>query len=70
MIACVELMLNAVNLNLVAFSHFTTAQPALGMGFVVLLIAVAAAEVGVALALVVSLSGSSETSRQWTASTR
>ena len=48
----VELMLNAVNLNLVAFSRFTDADVALNTQvFVVFIIAVAAAEVAVGLAL-------------------
>ncbi len=61
-IVCVELMLNAVNINFVAFSVFNTEQPAAGISFVVFLIAVAAAEVGVALALIVSLSRTSDIS--------
>ena len=61
-IVCVELMLNAVNINFVAFSVFNAKQPAAGISFVVFLIAVAAAEVGVALALVVSLSRTSDIS--------
>lgn len=55
-VLCVELMLNAVNLNLGAFALFTATEPAAGMSFIVFLIVVAAAEVGVALALVLSLS--------------
>jgi len=55
-IVCVELMLNAVNVNLAAFALFGAKQPAAPMSFVIFLIVVAAAEVGLALALVVSLS--------------
>ena len=48
----VELMLNAVNLTLVAFSRFTDTGVALSTQvFVVFIIAVAAAEVAVGLAL-------------------
>ena len=48
----VELMLNAVNLTLVAFGRFTESSVALSTQvFVVFIIAVAAAEVAVALAL-------------------
>lgn len=48
----VELMLNAVNLTLVAFSRFGSAEVALSTQvFVVFIIAVAAAEVAVGLAL-------------------
>jgi NADH-quinone oxidoreductase subunit K len=54
-IVCVELMLNAVNVNLVAFALFASEQPAFGLSFVILLIVVSAAEVGLALALVITL---------------
>lgn len=48
----VELMLNAVNLTLVAFSRFTDSDVALNTQvFAVFIIAVAAAEVAVGLAL-------------------
>lgn len=48
----VELMLNAVNLTLVAFGRFTESSVALSTQvFVVFIIAVAAAEVAVGLAL-------------------
>lgn len=48
----VELMLNAVNLSLVAFSRFGTSEVTLSTQvFVVFIIAVAAAEVAVGLAL-------------------
>lgn len=59
-VVAVELMLNAVNLNLVTFALTSAARPAAGLGFVVLLIVVAAAEVGLALALVVALSRTSD----------
>lgn len=61
-IVCVELMLNAVNINLAAFALHTSASPAAGMSFVIFLIVVAAAEVGLALALVVALSRTSDVS--------
>ena len=48
----VELMLNAANLNLIAFSRFTAAAAADGQIFVLFTIAVAAAEVAIGLALV------------------
>ena len=48
----VELMLNSVNLTLVAFSRFSTSEVALSTQvFVVFIVAVAAAEVAVGLAL-------------------
>ncbi len=48
----IELMLNAVNINLVAFSRFINPELLLGQAFVVFTITVAAAEVAVGLALV------------------
>ena len=50
---CIELMLNAANLALVAFSHFTNNLD--GQVFVFFIITVAAAEVSVGLALIVAL---------------
>src|SRR4051794_19470115 len=47
----IELMLNAVNINLVAFSAML--QQAAGQVFALFVIAVAAAEVGVGLAIVI-----------------
>jgi NADH:ubiquinone oxidoreductase subunit K len=46
----VELMLNAVNINLVAFSAFT--KQVAGQVFALFVITIAAAEVGVGLAIV------------------
>ena len=52
----VELMLNAVNLNLVGFSRFVESpRPIDGQVFAVFVITVAAAEAAVALALAVSI---------------
>jgi NADH-quinone oxidoreductase subunit K len=50
---CLELMLNAANLALVAFSHFNGALD--GQMVVFFIICVAAAEVAVGLALIVAL---------------
>ena len=50
---CLELMLNAANLALVAFSRFTNNLD--GQVFVFFVITVAAAEVSVGLALIVAL---------------
>lgn len=50
----IELMLNAVNLNFIAFSRFITPDAFTGQVFAVFNIAVAAAEVAVGLALVFS----------------
>jgi NADH:ubiquinone oxidoreductase subunit K len=49
----IELMLNAVNVNLVAFS--ASLQDVAGQMFALFVIAVAAAEVGIGLALVILL---------------
>ena len=53
----VELMLNAVNINLVAFQNllFPTDVDASGHVFALFVIAVAAAEVGVGLAIVLNM---------------
>jgi NADH-quinone oxidoreductase subunit K len=48
----VELMLAAVNINLVAFDRFLADQLAGGQVFALFIIAVAAAEVGIGLAIV------------------
>ena len=49
----IELMLNAVNINLVAFSAFFERAGVSGQVFALFVIAVAAAEVGVGLAIVI-----------------
>lgn len=54
-VICVELILNAVNLNLAAFSAYVAPTQAVGMNFVIFLMVVAAAEVGLALAIIISL---------------
>lgn len=59
-IICVELILNAVNINLAAFSNFVAPREAVGMNFVIFLMVVAAAEVGLALALVITLNRSGD----------
>jgi NAD(P)H-quinone oxidoreductase subunit 4L len=46
-------MLNAVNLNLVAFARYTAAVPLRGMVFALFVLAVAAAEAAVGLAIVI-----------------
>ena len=51
----VELMLNAVNINIVAFWRYLTPQNMSGQAFAVMVFAVAAAEVAVGLALVISI---------------
>jgi NADH:ubiquinone oxidoreductase subunit K len=51
-IMSVELMLNAVSINLVAFAIYTAPSLFVGIIFAVFVITVAAAEVGLALAIV------------------
>ena len=51
----VELMLNAVNVNLVSFWRYGTINDMSGQVFAVIVFAVAAAEVAVGLALVISV---------------
>lgn len=48
----VELMLNAVNINLVAFESVLATSQAVGQVFAIFVITVAAAEVGIGLAIV------------------
>jgi NADH:ubiquinone oxidoreductase subunit K len=51
----VELMLNAVNINLVAFWRYQEPHDLAGQVFAIMVFAVSAAEVAVGLALVISL---------------
>ncbi|MGI9048349.1 MAG: NADH-quinone oxidoreductase subunit NuoK [Rubrobacteraceae bacterium] len=52
---CVELMINAVNLTLVAFSDYLPNAGGAGASYAVLVITVAAAEVAVGLAIVLAV---------------
>ncbi len=51
----VELMLNAVNLNLVAFWRYINPTDLSGLAFAIFVIAVAAAEAAVGLAIIISI---------------
>jgi NAD(P)H-quinone oxidoreductase subunit 4L len=51
----IELMLNAVNLNLMSFSNFLDAQDIKGQVFTVFVIAIAASEAAVGLAIVLAI---------------
>ena len=51
----IELMLNAVNVNLVAFWRYRASEGVAGQAFAVMVFAVAAAEVAVGLALIISV---------------
>lgn len=51
----VELMLNAVNINLVAFESYLASEQAVGHIFAIFVITVAAAEVGIGLAIILMI---------------
>lgn len=51
----IEIMINAVNVNLVAFSRYTNTSPETGQIFAVFVIVMAAAAAGVGLAIVLSI---------------
>ncbi len=51
----VELILNAVNINLVAFWRYRTPESSAGMAWAIFVLVVAAAEAAVGLALVISI---------------
>ena len=51
----VELMLNAANMNFVAFWHYRSGDTATGMLFALFSMAVAAAEAAVGLALIIAI---------------
>lgn len=51
----VELMLNAVNINLVAFWRYLTPQAPIGLSWAVFVLTVAAAEAAVGLALLIAI---------------
>ena len=55
MLICIELMLNAVNLSLVAFNAFGGENEVTGAIFALMVMAVAAAEATVGLALVIAI---------------
>ena len=57
----IELMLNAVNVNLVAFSQFLEDAALGGQIFTLFVITVAAAEVGIGLAIVILIYRNRET---------
>ena len=51
----IELMLNAVNVNLIAFWRYSNPEKLTGQVFAIMVLAVSAAEVAVGLALVISI---------------
>lgn len=51
----VELMLNAVNINLIAFCRYLTPDRSVGLAWAVFVLTVAAAEAAAGLALIISV---------------
>lgn len=51
----VELMLNAININLVAFWRYQTPDQSVGLAWAIFVLTVAAAEAAVGLALIISV---------------
>lgn len=58
---CIELMLNAVNINMVAFSRYVDPADLRGQIFAVFILTVAAAEAAVGLAIVLAIYRTSQT---------
>jgi len=52
---CIELMLNAVNITLVAFSRYVVPELLTGQVFAIFVIVVAAAEVAVGIAIILAI---------------
>jgi len=52
---CIEIMLNAVNIAMVAFSRYIAPVELTGQVFVIFIMAVAAAEAAVGLAIIIAL---------------
>lgn len=52
---CVEIMLNAVNITLIAFSRYITPAALTGQVFAIFVMAVAAAEATVGIAIIISV---------------
>ena len=57
----IELMLNAVNINLLAFWRYRAVEGIAGQAFAIIVFAVAAAEVAVGLSLIISIYRRSKT---------
>jgi NADH:ubiquinone oxidoreductase subunit K len=60
LIMCLEIMLNAVNITLIAFSQYITPTLLTGQIFAIFVMVVAAAEVAVGIAIVFSIYRSRE----------
>jgi NADH:ubiquinone oxidoreductase subunit K len=52
---CIEIMLNAVNISLIAFSSYVVPQLLTGQVFAIFVMVVAAAEIAVGLAIVLAI---------------
>jgi NAD(P)H-quinone oxidoreductase subunit 4L len=52
---CIEIMLNAVNIALVAFSRWVTPEFLTGQIFAIFVMAVAAAEVSIGIAIIITI---------------
>ncbi len=52
---CIELMLNAVNITMVAFSRYVVPELLTGQIFAIFIIVVAAAEVAVGIAIILAI---------------
>ncbi len=52
---CIEIMLNAVNITLVAFSRYVTPALLTGQIFAIFVMAVAAAEAAVGIAIIITI---------------
>src|SRR3989304_5016544 len=55
MLMSLEIMFNAVNVAMVAFSHFVTPSLLTGQVFAIFIVTVAAAEVSLALGIIIAL---------------
>jgi len=55
MLMSIELMLNSVNINFIAFNKYLFAEKLDGVFFTIFIITVAAAEVAVAIAIIINL---------------
>ncbi|MFC1918461.1 NADH-quinone oxidoreductase subunit NuoK [Chloroflexota bacterium] len=58
---CIEIMLNAVNITMVAFSRYITPALLTGQVFAIFIMVVAAAEAAVGLAIIIAIYRSRET---------
>ena len=58
---CIEIMLNAVNIALVAFSRYITPLAHTGQVFAIFVMAVAAAEAAVGIAIIITIYRNRET---------